>query len=346
VDARALEEALTVATQRTLVVAPNWVGDTVMALPVLEALAESGRELYVLAKPHLGPLLDLVPYVAATVERAASNAETIERLRAAHCAEAFVLPNSFRSAWFPYRAGIPVRYGHAGNFRRWLLAPAVGRPPTRGEHQVGDYQRLLSATGITPPRDLRPRLEATPAGDAKASEVLSRAGLGHREGPLVGLFPGAEFGPSKRWPWQRFAELTHTLRRGRGDVRLLLLAGPKEVWSTVRIHEESGHLVPVLGADLDLGDLAGLLSRLDLLVTNDSGPMHMAAALGVPCVAIFGPTDPERTHPYGDEHRVIYTDRWCSPCFRKRCPLLHNKCMRDIEVEQVAAAALEQLSRT
>jgi heptosyltransferase-2 len=88
-----------------------------------------------------------------------------------------------------------------------------------------------------------------------------------------------------------------------------------------------------------------VLAHLDLLVTNDSGPMHVAAAFGVPCVALFGPTDPRRTAPAGDGHRVLYTDRWCSPCFRRRCPLLHHRCLRDIGVEQVAAVALETLAR-
>jgi heptosyltransferase-2 len=337
-DARALEKAL--SDTRSLVVAPNWVGDTVMALPVLDALAASGRELHVLAKHHLGPLLGLSQAVTATIERGATDSESVERLRQAECAEAFILPNSFRSAWLPYLAVVPTRFGYRGNLRSLLLAPGVPAPSTRGAHQVTDYERLLTVAGVALPGEWRPHLSPSPEAIARADEVLQRAGLSGDSDPLVGLFPGAEFGPSKRWPWQRFGELTHALRRVRRDVRLLLLAGPKEVWSTVRIHEASGKLVPVLGADLDLAELAGLLSRLDLLITNDSGPMHMAAALGVPCVALFGPTNPSRTRPYGDEHEVLYTDRWCSPCFRKRCPLLHHKCMKDIGVEQVTTKAL------
>ncbi len=339
-DARALEEALT-AVRRTLVVAPNWVGDTVMALPVLEALAGSGRELHVLAKPHLAPLLGLAPAVTAVVERG-ETAESVARIRQAHCGEAFVLPNSFRSAWLPYRAGVAARYGYRGNLRRVLLAPAVRRPE-RPDHQVEDYQDLLAAAGVQPPASWRPRLATGPELRERAREVLARARIVDDGAPLIGLFPGAEFGPSKRWPWQRFAELTHALRRVRRDVRLVLIAGPREVWSTVRIHEKSGRLVPVLGADLDLAELAGLLERLDLLITNDSGPMHMAAAVGVRCVALFGPTDPGRTRPYGDGHQVLYTNRWCSPCFRRRCPLLHHKCMKEIEVGRVVEVAVGAL---
>ena len=123
----------------------------------------------------------------------------------------------------------------------------------------------------------------------------------------------------------------------------MIVAGPKEVWTAVRVHEESGHLHPVIGPDLDLARLAGVLAHLDLLVTNDSGPMHLAAALGVPCIALFGPTDPQRTAPAGSGHRVLTLDRWCSPCFRRRCPLLHQRCLRDITVEQVAAACVDAL---
>ena len=323
------------AATRCVVVAPNWVGDTVMALPVIDALTASGREVHVLCRAHLEPLLRMSSSVSAVIRRE-SDVRTIECLRRAGAGEAFVLPNSFRSAWLPYRAHLPQRYGYRGNFRGWMLSPAVRRPPTTG-HQVDDYHQLLAAAGVSGPEEWRPRIEVSSEVVRAGREALERAAaLGSSR--LIGIFPGAEFGPSKRWPWQRFAELTHALRRTVEGVQLVLLAGPKEVWSTVRIHEQSGRLVPVVGSDLDLADLAGLLHHLDLLVTNDSGPMHMAAALDVPCVAIFGPTDPRRTRPYGDDHEVLYTDRWCSPCFRKRCPLLHQRCMTEIEVDQVAAA--------
>ena len=162
--------------------------------------------------------------------------------------------------------------------------------------------------------------------------------------PRIGLFAGAEFGPSKRWPWQRFAELSRDLRRQQPASRQIILAGPKELWVAVRIHEESGKIHPVVGADLDLGQLAAVMAQLDLLVTNDSGPMHLAAAVGTPCVALFGPTDPTRTAPAGLGHEVLYTGRWCSPCFRRRCPLLHHRCLREIDVEVAARACRRALA--
>ena len=337
----------TSAFVRTLLVMPNWVGDCVMALPVVEALAAADRQVVALAKRHLTPLLRLAPAVSDVVERGADDAETIARLRAAGCDEAVVLPNSIRSAWLPYRARIPWRWGYTGGWRAPLLRPPVPRPRElrgRGRRpQVEDYRELLDALSAPPPTSWVPRLPRDRALLATGAERLARARL-QGDGPLVGLFAGAEWGPSKRWPWRRFAELALALRRQVPGARIAVLAGPKEVWTAVRIHEESGKVHPVIGPDLDLGGLAAVLAHLDLLVTIDSGPMHLAAALGVRCVALFGPTDPRRTAPAGDGHVVLDRHLWCSPCFRRHCPLLHHRCLRDIGVDAVAAAAVATLA--
>jgi heptosyltransferase-2 len=329
---------------RTLVVMPNWVGDCVMALPVLDALAAARRQLVLLARPHLSPLLRLSPAVSEVVTRGGDDAETIARLRAASCQEAIVLPNSIRSAWLPYQAGIPWRWGYRGGWRAPLLRPPVPRP--RGKRpQVEDYRELLAALEVPAPLTWVPRLPRDPELLARGRERLARARI-ESGGTLVGLSPGAEWGPSKQWPWRRFADLANALRRAVPGVRQAIFAGPhrQELWAAVRIHEESGRIHPVIGPDLDLAGLAAALAHLDLLVTNDSGPMHLAAALGVPCLALFGPTDPRRTAPAGDGHRVLATGIWCSPCFRRRCPLLHHRCLRAIGVAQVASAAQEMLA--
>jgi len=330
---------------RTVVVAPNWVGDTVLALPVLEALHASGREIEVLARPHLHPLLGLVSSVARCVEKSPSDGTTIANLRRGRYEEAVILPNSFRSAWLPLRAGIPSRRGYTGRLRGALLGPGGVRQPPGKRHQVQDYCALLETMGIAVDVDALPHLALSPTRLERGREFLTRAGIESNEHPVIGLFPGAEFGPSKRWPWKRFAELARELRKEHPRARLALIAGPKELWMAVRIHEASGAIHPVIGPDLDLADLATAISRLDLLITNDSGPMHLAASLKVPCVALFGPTDPRRTRPCGSQHQVISVDRWCSPCFRKRCPLLHHRCLRDIQVEKVAATCAGFLNR-
>lgn len=327
---------------RTLVVMPNWVGDCVMAEPVVRALAAAGREVVLLARRPLPPLLALFSGVADVIERPAAAEETTARLRAAGCGEAVVLPNSFRSASLVQAAGISRRFGYRGDFRAPLLAPAVRRPRGR-RPQVEDYRELLAAMEVAPPADWVPRLELPEALRRQGRERLARGRIEVGAGPLVGLFPGAEWGPSKRWPMKHFAALAVELRRRVPELREVIVAGPKEVWLAVRVHEESGKLHPVIGPDLDLAGLAGVLAHLDLLVTNDSGPMHLAAALGVPTVALFGPTDPRRTAPAGAGHTVLWRDLWCSPCLRRRCPLVYHGCMKGLTVATVAAAAAASL---
>lgn len=332
----------------SLIIAPNWVGDTVMSLPFIEALAASDRSVTLLAKAHLRPLLELGAADVAVLVRSESDAETVENLRRPEFNEAVVLPNSLRSAMLAYRARIGCRWGYRsssleGIARALLLGPTVRQPDRRSRHQVEDYAELLAAMGVEPPGSWTPRLTLSAGARADGRALLERAGTARERGPVIGLFAGAEFGASKRWPWRRFAELARNLRRARADSRLVFVAGPKELWLAVRMHEETGKIHPVIGPDLDLGRLAHVLAHLDLLVTNDSGPMHLAAALGVPCLALFGPTDPRRTSPVGEGHRIEYSDRWCSPCFRRRCPLIHHGCMRDLTVDRISGQALAML---
>ncbi len=321
---------------RTVVYAPTWVGDSLMALPVFDALATAGRAVDVLARPHIAPLMNLSPSVGSTLERGDDEA-TLQALRAGRYEEAVLLPNSFRSAWLARKAGIPRRWGYPGGFRRWLLSPAVSRAHLT-HHQTEDYAELLAAMDVALPTDWTPRLPLDEALRSRGRELLARAGIDPGAGPVVGIFPGAEFGASKRWPRERFEEAMRELRKRHRDVQVTIIAGPKEVWLAVRLHEETGKIHPVIGPDLDLADLAAVLVHYRALLTNDSGPMHLAAALGVHCAALFGPTDPNRTSPSGDGHHVLYTDRWCSPCFRRRCPLGHHKCMTDLAVEDAVTA--------
>jgi heptosyltransferase-2 len=331
-------------SDRTVVVMPNWVGDCVMAAPVVAALADSGRRVTVLARKPLLPLLALFRGVDETMAR--SDDETCsEALAAEGFGEAVVLPNSFRSARLVSRAGISRRFGYRGNFRAPLLAPPVARPRGR-RAQVEDYRELLAAMRVDEPESWVPEIALGDELRARGRERLERARLtaSGSEAPLVGLSPGAEWGPSKRWPMKRWGDLAIDLRRRIPGVRQAIFVGPKEIWLGVRVHEESGKLHPVIGPDLDLAGLAGVLAHLDLLVTNDSGPMHLAAALGVPCVALFGPTDRRRTAPAGAGHVVLDLELWCSPCFRKRCPLLHHNCLRGLGVNAVAEAAVAALA--
>jgi heptosyltransferase-2 len=330
-------------TERSLIVAPSWVGDTVLALPILEALAASGRRLDVLAAPHLHPLLRLSPSVDTVVAKAGSRTATITRLKQAGYRETIILPNSFSSAWLVYRAGIPRRIGYRGDGRALLLSHSLRRP-ARAEHQLRDYDRLLRSIDVEPSLS-PPSLSIADRSADAARQALTEAGVALAEGrrSVVGLFAGAEFGRSKRWPAARFAETARHLVNSSTGVLPVFIAGPRERDLLEDLRRLTNGL-PGLGPDLDLADLAAVLAELDLLITNDSGPMHLAAAVGTRCLALFGPTDPVRTSPCGSGHRVLYTSRWCSPCFQRRCPLLHQRCMREISVDQVASAVSESLS--
>lgn len=321
-------------SEARLVVAPNWIGDAVMSLPVLRALrrsAPTGR-LAVLARP--GP---------ATIYRAEGSADEVRvapgLLGSAREAarggfgEAWLLPNSFRAALVPFLARIPERIGYASDGRAPLLTRAVPPPPRTG-HQLRDYDLLLRSRGVEPD-EAPPRLEVPPASAERAGNALARAGL-KPDGPLVLLAPGAAFGWTKRWPADRFGRLGRVLAE-RGLPCALVIGPGEEPLAEEARRAAGGISLPVLGADLDPIGLAALAARARVVVSNDSGPMHLAAAVGTPVVALFGPTDPGRTGPSGVRSEVLDRYVFCSPCYLKECPYRHE-CMREIEVENVLAA--------
>jgi lipopolysaccharide heptosyltransferase II len=316
-----------------LVVAPNWIGDAVMSLPVLRAMrrADPSRRITVLARR--GPAAvyraegtaDGVRTTSGLVADAAASAR--ERF-----SEAWLLPNSFRSALVPFLARIPDRIGYATDGRAALLTRALA-PPPRTDHQLRDYDPLLRSRGIEPDPD-PPRLPIPAEAAARAHSALARAGL-PTEGPSVLLAPGAAFGWTKRWPPDRFGRLADLLT-ARGS-HCALVIGPGEESIAEEVRRASTRPVPVLGLDLDPVGVAALAARARVVVANDSGPMHLAAAVGTPVVALFGPTDPGRTGPKGSPSEVLDRYVFCSPCYLKECPYGHE-CMREISVETVLAA--------
>jgi heptosyltransferase-2 len=327
-------------TDARLVIAPNWIGDAVMSLPVLRALKANAphRRLAVLARP--GP---------AAVYRAAGIADDVIAApgllaagRAAArggFAEAWLLPNSFRAALVPWLGRIPDRIGYATDGRGPLLTNPLPLPP-RTDHQLRDYDQLLESRGIEPDRD-PPRLPVPADSAARAREALARAGL-PADRSLVLLAPGAAFSWTKRWPAQRFGEVGRLLLE-KGLLPAVAI-GPGEEGLAEAARVAAGGYLPALGADLDPVDLAALSARARVVVANDSGPMHLAAAVGTPVVAIFGPTDPGRTGPCGAPFEVLDRYVFCSPCYLKQCPYRHE-CMREIGVEEVLAAALRMSER-
>jgi heptosyltransferase-2 len=320
-----------------VVVAPNWLGDCVMALPVLRAIqrARPGDGLTVLARRGAASLFRAEGSADAVLERSGLFGDA-RRLRAGRFAEAWLLPNSFRSAMTPWLAGIPERIGYDTDHRGPLLTHAT-RPASRTEHQLRNYDTLLQSRGIEP--DLAaPRLPVTAKGLDRAASALEAAGV-DRDEPLALLAPGAAFGWTKRWPPERYGALGDLLA-ARG-LACAVVIGPGEEALGAAVSAAARARLPVLGADLDPLELAALLSCARVVVANDSGPMHLAAAVGVPVVAFFGPTDPGRTAPSGSPARVLDRYVFCSPCFLKQCPYGHE-CMREISAED-ALQAVEEL---
>jgi heptosyltransferase-2 len=324
-----------------LVRSPNWVGDAVMSLPVLSGLRRRfpGAGITVLAARRVAPLFASMPGVVETVNYPVGRGkwQVLWQLRGRFDL-ALALPNSLESALGLFLVGVPTRVGYNSDARRLLLNLAVsGRRQLAGLHQVYYYLALLQAFGEL--ESFRhPALYLREWEIADAAQTLAEAKLpGY--GPWVGLSPGAAYGLAKRWPPERFAALGAALHEEFG-ARLVLLGGPEErpVADTVKANLP-GPVLDLVGRT-NLRQALGVLSRLRLLVTNDSGLMHAAAALRVPLVAIFGSTDPAATCPFTDRATVLHHPQPCSPCLRRTCDLGFNyACLTAIEVPEALGAA-------
>jgi heptosyltransferase-2 len=336
------------ASKRVIVFAPNWLGDAVMALPAIDDVRRhaAGASISVAARPSIAPLFALVPGIRDVVvvdRRGAGWREGVQRLREGSFDAALLLPNSLQSALTAWRAGIPERWGYRAQGRAALLTRAI-RPPAARGHQALYYQRLTEALGFAP-GPLEPRLDAPADARRTAADLLASAGWNGRS-PLVALAPGAAYGGAKRWPAESFAALAAALASD--DVVSVLVGGAADaaagtdvMGTGIFVRDAPGKNIPVpinLIGRTDLPMLAGVLAQCRALVSNDSGAMHFGAALGVPLVAIFGPTNERETRPIGRlEPMVLSHDVWCRPCMLRECPLTH-RCMRGVTVETVLSA--------
>jgi heptosyltransferase-2 len=319
-------------SRRLIVLAPNWLGDAVMALPAIadvrRALPDATIDLA--ARPSIAPLGAMIASVERTIvlRRGADSVRTLQQGR---YDAALLLPNSFNTAWLAWRAGIAERWGYANELRSMLLTRAVP-PPTR-VHQAEYYQRLTTTLGFVP-GPLQPALVVADTVREAARSRLEAAGWngGTR---LVAVAPGAAFGGAKRWPASRFAAAIDSLAASGVQAVLIGAAADAAAGADV-IARVRAALPPIdlIGAT-DLPALAGVLLHCAALLTNDSGAMHFAAALGLNVTAVFGPTNERETHPIGAGRMdVVHTDVWCRPCMLRECPLTH-RCMTRIEVEPV-----------
>jgi heptosyltransferase-2 len=325
---------------RVLVRLPNWLGDTVMALPMLEALGAAwpATELWCLG-PWAEPVLEAVPGIARRLDvprtRPARGA-LLGELRRARLDVVILTTNSFRTALEAWRTRAPRRVGFAGEGRGVFLTDAVPFPAP-SPHQVAAYLRLLGPLGLDPVM-AAPALAVLPARVAAARALLAAVGL--RPRAAVGLQLGAAFGPSKLWAADRLARLSAALE-ARGVPTVFL--GPP---SAAPLLGEAAAALPAPPRSLVGRDqpalLPALFRDLAVLVAPDSGPAHVAAAVGTPVVTLFGPTDPRLTAPLGPGARVIWQPPSCAPCFLPDCPIDH-RCLGDLRVETVLDAVLQRL---
>lgn len=322
---------------------PNWIGDTVLATPTLRALRQGFPEAHLVAAGRWAePLLGSDPVVSQVTsypfDSWTEKFRLAREIRRQRVDLAVILPNSFESALVPWMAGVSQRIGYSTDGRRGFLTHRV-TPPRGPFHQVDAYLRILEPLGIHG-GDRMPFLTIPQDSRDSAAALWEEIGIGEWE-PVVGVHPGATFGPSKLWGPERFAALADRLRVECG-ARVVFFGAPAErpLWEAVRAHLR-GPAISLVGRD-HLSMLPALLTRCTALVSGDTGPMHVAAAVGVPVVALFGSTDPRLTAPTGPAHHVIWHRVECAPCFRPHCPIDH-RCMRQIHVEEVFEALRERL---
>ncbi|HXY40181.1 MAG TPA: lipopolysaccharide heptosyltransferase II [Vicinamibacteria bacterium] len=324
------------AVERLLVRAPNWVGDVVLALPALRDLRRAFPQarLTVLARPWVAELYGAVREVDAVLESHGHPHDV-----AALCGRfdlSVLLPNSFAVALVAWRAGLAERWGYATDGRGPLLTRRCRVPPSvLGRSQVYYYRAMLEGLGLATEGPPDASLACPEPWAAQAGALLAD------EGPWIGVNPGAFYGTAKRWPPERFAAAADLVARRLG-AKVAIVGGAAERPLGLAIAGQLKAKALVLCGETTLAALVGVLARLRLLLTNDSGPMHLAAALGTPLVAVFGSTDWRETAPVGGSATIVREDVTCSPCLLRECPIDH-RCMTRVGVDRVASAALALL---
>ena len=330
--------------------APNWLGDAVLALPAMAALERQfpKAECIVAAPPSTAAVYREQTNLRSTqvLELPANRKQARAELARAQADVAVLFPNSFRSAWELRRSGIRERWGFSTAGRGVLLTRSA-RVPKGRVHQSDYYRELVRGLGFDARANELPKMSASAASRARATALLERHKIPAGT-PLVAFLPGAAYGQAKQYPPARIAEVISRLVSER-EVACVMLGAAHDVDAARAIESDvrarAPHAMPRL-IDLvgktDLGSLAGMLAQSAVCVSNDSGGMHVASALGRPVVAIFGPTQEWATRPAGD-HDLLLEPVFCRPCMLRDCPIDH-RCMKRITVDRVFDAVAARLT--
>jgi heptosyltransferase II len=311
---------------RSLVIAPQWIGDAVMTEPLMRRLHARGEAVTVGALPWVAPVYRAMPQVAEVIEFPFQHGglqfkarRILARQLSGRFEAAYVLPNSLKSALLPFLADIPKRVGYLGEARVGLLTHRLKNPKDKPP-MVAFYSALSGEAGVGQDR---PQL-ALP--DADVDRAVRAQG--QVRGGYYVFAPGAEYGPAKRWPY--FGELAAQL-----DAPVLVLGSGKESPLAAAIAAKAPARTVDLCGKTSLTEALALIAGARSVISNDSGLMHVAAAFGVPQVAVFGSSSPLHTPPLNDRAKVLWLQLECAPCFERECPLGHMKCLNDIAPERV-----------
>ncbi len=322
---------------RILIRSPNWLGDAIMALPFLEnvRLLYPNAYIAIWCKSYLVDIFKAYAGIDEIIiysKRLKDLWNIRLRRRFNMC---FLLPNSFSSAFSALLSGVPERIGYLIDGRRILLTKGV--KPKTGLHQVDYYLNLLSNLGLKP-RNFTPTLNILPEGNIEKEKLKRR--FKWKDAPIV-FIPGASYGSAKCWPAERFAKLAEKFK---GIGRAILILGNIQERSIaqkiVQSVSNASYIIDLTGLTSLAGAMA-IIKNASIVITNDSGLMHLTAALGCPQIAIFGPTNPKRTCPYGNTTEIIYHPVPCAPCKYRICPKDHT-CMKAVKVEEVYEKAINK----
>ncbi|MDB5762149.1 MAG: waaF [Herminiimonas sp.] len=323
---------------RILIISPNWIGDAVMAQPLLQLLKQRDPEapIDVLAPGWVAPVWRAMQEVDTVLEapfrhgalQLGERRDFARRLKQRGYAEAYVLPNTLKFALIPWLARIPRRIGYRGEMRYGLLN-VMHRDKRRAPRPMVSFYAALaqapSAAAPSPSALPRPALRVS---RQQIDKTLAQVGLQPAR-PLVVFAPGAEFGSAKRWPASHFAQLADTIRHAHPEAQIALLGSGKDREVCEEIAASAPHVHDFAGIT-SLDQAIALIAQADAVVSNDSGLLHIASALNRPIVAIYGPTDPEHAPPFSDVAKSLSLRLECSPCRQRECPLGHHNCMRQL----------------
>ncbi|MCG3139009.1 MAG: ADP-heptose--LPS heptosyltransferase 2 [Phycisphaerae bacterium] len=341
--------------QRILVVLPNWVGDVVLATPLLQQLhlAEPQPYIAALMRPYVQDVLSGAPWIRRVhlwpeqpSRRRAGFLGLAKELRGEKYNSVLLLPNSFRSALLAWWAGIPRRIGYARDYRSWLLTTRIAVPTQQDrpliESMLDYYGRLLPAMGLPQPV-AQPCLFTDQESQSEVQRWWAELKISD-ERPVVILNPGSSFGPSKLYPTDRYAQVADRLIE-QHHAQVLINAGPNEQPIAEALRQAMKYPAAILSPPrMNLRLLKAVIARCDLLITNDTGPRHFAVAFHKPVITIFGSTHPGWTETHHPLERKIQIPIDCGPCQKPVCPLDH-RCMTGISPEMILHAANELLRR-